>query len=58
MKRVLPSGIPVEETTEYELGDKTWEIEQNYFFDLIVKNTPVELKVDKLIFNSLNLTQA
>ena len=58
MKRVLPSGIPVEDTTEYELGDKTWKIEQNYFFDLIVKNTPVDLKVDKLIFNSLNLTQS
>ena len=58
MKRVLPSGIPIENTTEYESGDKTWSIEQNHFFDLIFRNIPVDLKVDKLIFNSLNLASS
>ena len=57
-ERVLPSGVPIETTTLYEAGDKSWDLEQSYFFKLVSSKTPVDLKIDKLIFNILNLSSS
>jgi len=54
-ERVLPSGVPIETTKLYEAGDKSWDLEQRYFSKLVSSKTPVDLKIDELIFNILNL---
>jgi predicted dehydrogenase len=51
--RVLPSGAPHETTYNYPQGDPTWELEYNYFKEL-VKNPSLMIDRDIWINSALN----
>ena len=56
-QRILPSGIPTENIRVFESGDKTWSLEQNYFFDLITRKSYTTLTTDKFIYEKLKFTE-
>ena len=53
--RIFPSGIPIKSIENYEYGDKTWDLEHDYFYKFVSSEAPVDLKTDKFIFKVLAL---
>lgn len=52
-KRVLPSGLPLEETFSFPYGDPTWKLEYEYFKNLVQNNSYQDLGVDSRIQKAL-----
>ena len=52
-KRKLPAGIPYEKKKTLTMKDPTWNLEHNYFFNLINKRTKTNFKNDIFIFKIL-----
>ncbi len=53
-KRVLPSGVPIEESLVFPSGDPTWKLEYEHFKDLVQNNSYQDVGVDLEIQTTLD----